>query len=56
MSAKQPEPVPTPEELEAWASSHRKEQMFNQKVTYEKQCALCKVGSGLFFAGFGAFH
>lgn len=30
--------------------------MFNQKVTYEKSCVVCKVGSGLFFSGFGAFH
>jgi len=30
--------------------------MFSQKVSYEKQCVLCKVASGVFFTGYGVFH
>ena len=37
-------------------SMYRKEQMLNQRVTYEKQCGWCKVIGGILFGGLGAFH
>ena len=30
--------------------------MYSQHVTYEKQCLGCKIGAGVLFTGFGAFH
>ena len=34
----------------------RKSRMLARHVTYEKQCLMCKVVSGLGFCGFGAFN
>lgn len=34
----------------------RKSKMLATHMTYEKQCAFCKVASGLLFTGLGAFN
>ena len=30
--------------------------MYEQHVTFEKQCLVCKLGAGALFVGFGGFH
>jgi hypothetical protein len=32
------------------------ESMYTQQIAVEKECIACKVVSGAFFVGFGAFH
>jgi hypothetical protein len=54
----QPEPQ---DENQAAAQAHvesiiRKEKLYNQTVSLEKQCVLCKVVAGALFTGYGLFH
>ena len=37
-------------------SNLRKETMFTRHVTYERQCLMCKIGTGTLFGGLGAFN
>ena len=30
--------------------------MLTKSITFEKQCAMCKLGSGLLFTAFGTFN
>lgn len=42
--------------MDQFESQYRKERLMNNKMRSEKECLYCKIGSGIFFFGFGLFH
>ena len=51
-----PDNYVTPRLLEEFESQYRKEKLMQNKLTNDRQCALCKIVSGTLFGGFGLFH